>query len=425
MDQKYNINNQLNLSQLIDEYSVPQKCKAKASEMYKYVYQYVADRFQNSRRFKQSIVNNINTLTYIILSGDSLPITWNVYKPLENLPNVCEDDLKSALKELYLDVDSIFWDIQPIFQIISEERQNSIKPVKSASFHNLTSDTYTSKLASQPSTQINETTINKMTPFEDILLDPGFPYIPRIDIKRPWFVNTDSSGQQYVIYTSLPEVPKKQSDISVSTDPNKLTSSELLSLFPNRFMKLRHKAMYERYPEYPSLEYDDDLGVIFPIPGFSKKQIIDNIIKYPDIINIGPGRAGRDPLTKEIVVWRAFDECMEIDGQLVNVTAQLWSELPELKCLPPLSCFRQEYVVRKYLLERDNGVPHKKEMFGTLYPFITLFMPAKQYIQRGYKDVESIALCCVRSRVSYYRSRNPVLLRFGAAYNYEGSLIQK
>ena len=114
---------------------------------------------------------------------------------------------------------------------------------------------------------------------------------------------------------------------------------------------------------------------------------------------------------------------IEIDGQLVKVTQQLWDELPELSCLPPNRAFQQEYVVRKYLLERDNGIHHEKEMYGTLYPYITLFMPASDYVRRGYKNIEDIVMNCIKSRVSYYRSRSPVLNRLGLKYNYEGDLI--
>jgi hypothetical protein len=50
-------------------------------------------------------------------------------------------------------------------------------------------------------------------------------------------------------------------------------------------------------------------------------------------------------------------------------------------------------------------------MYGTLKPFLTLFMPPEMYIQYGFNDVVDISRQCVLSRVSYKQSRNPILKR--------------
>ena len=68
-------------------------------------------------------------------------------------------------------------------------------------------------------------------------------------------------------------------------------------------------------------------------------------------------------------------------------------------------------MVRRYLLEEEAGVVHKYPMYGTLLPYLTLFMPPEEYIRRGYKDTLNIAKQCVASRVSFKQSRNPVLKR--------------
>lgn len=87
-------------------------------------------------------------------------------------------------------------------------------------------------------------------------------------------------------------------------------------------------------------------------------------------------------------------------------------KIPEMKGLKKTWPVIREYVVRRYLLERDiKGIEHKYPMFGTLDPFVTLFMPSKIYREEGYKDSVDIARQCVKSRVSYLQSRNPVIRR--------------
>lgn len=426
----YTENNQLNLSNLIDGYELPQVCRAKSSEYFQYVYEFVSENYIDSKVYKRSLTHAINTLTYIIFTNDSLPFSWDKYHPLDNLPEIDEETLQITLGKYYLYAESICWDVNASSTVqpsVSTVHQVSISTVNNPlSQHTQQKlSVYNQQLQKQDTEQVS--VVNKLTPMEDILLDPGLPFIPIIDMNDPWFYTVDDNNEKFVIYKSLPLVPECQSDITVSTEVNSLLPSELLKLYPNHIMKLRHQSMYIKHSGYEHLEYDDELGVILPIPGFTRQQVLDNIIKYPDLINIGPGRIGRrnrgtNGLVKE-VVWEPFEHRMEVNGELIKVNGATWNSIPELQAIPPTAAFRQEYVVRKYLLERDNGVQHEKEMFGTLYPFITLFMPMEEYIKRGYKDVEQIAVMCARSRVSYHRSRNPMLLRLGLQYNYNGELI--
>ena len=72
----------------------------------------------------------------------------------------------------------------------------------------------------------------------------------------------------------------------------------------------------------------------------------------------------------------------------------------------------KEYVVRRYLLERDiSNVQHRYPLWGSLDPFLTLFMPPDEYIKYGYTDIIDLARKCVESRVSYRKSRNPIVRR--------------
>jgi hypothetical protein len=90
----------------------------------------------------------------------------------------------------------------------------------------------------------------------------------------------------------------------------------------------------------------------------------------------------------------------------------MWRRLPESLVIPYNKEFIKEYVVRRYLLERDiSGVEHRYKLYGTLEPFLTLFTTAQEYSKMGYSDSIMLAHSCVTARVSYKQTRNPVLRR--------------
>ena len=444
----YNRNNQLNISQIIDGYEIPQRYRATACKLYAYIYPYISEHRSDSIKQKKLWVKGINILTYLMFAEDDLPVDWDSRWPFDNLPDIDDDDLKSVLKQHYLTIDAIVWDIND--DPHASNNQNNAE-ITNESKHVVTSSTINrllskyreqqnthkqnaggSDLKVQKSEQVNMQTANKLTRLADVMLDPGYPYFPKVDLQNMWLLKKVQIGnivEEYGIPRSLPLIPERQSDITATTEVNTMIDSDFMKLFPNHIMKLRSSAMYQTYPEYTSLEYDEDLGVIFPIAGFTREQVIDNIIKYPDIINIGLGRLGKRARfkydDKPETVWEEFYKRLEVEGQLKLITASVWDETPELKILPPNVGFQQEYVVRKYLLEKDNNIPHEKEAFGETYPFITLFMPPEEYIKRGYKDVVEIARKCVKSRVFYFRSRNSMLTKLGLKFNYEGELISE
>lgn len=176
-----------------------------------------------------------------------------------------------------------------------------------------------------------------------------------------------------------------------------MTIMDMMKLYPNHFIRTRAATMYENHD---GLTLDDDIGIILPIVGFSPTQVKDNIIKYPHIYKLT--RYMNNKFT-------SFYSNIEIDGELHD-TLSIWDSLPDSKKMPRNSEFIKEYVVRRYLLERDIlGVEHKYPLFGTLEPFLTLFTTSDDYIRLGYTDVTDIAKQCVISRVSYKRSRNPIL----------------
>ena len=181
-----------------------------------------------------------------------------------------------------------------------------------------------------------------------------------------------------------------------------MTDAELMHLYPDQFVRTRSPILYEKVNGLP---YDDQLGVIFPISNFKKEEIIDNIIKYPHLYKL------KREVDGEII---SFYDDIEIDGELLSI-ANVWDTLPEAKYIPRQSDYIKEYVVRRYLLERDHGVQHKYPMYGSLDPYLTLFMPPSDYVDRGYKDVLQIVKDCVNSRVRFKTTRNPILKRLNLA----------
>ena len=130
------------------------------------------------------------------------------------------------------------------------------------------------------------------------------------------------------------------------------------------------------------------------------EQVRDNIIQYPHFYKLKRFIKG------EFV---SFYSNIEIDGELYD-TLEIWDSLPESKVIPRTSEFIKEYVVRRYLLERDIlGIEHKYPMHGTLEPFLTLFSIPEDYCRFGYPDSAELAAKCVKSRISYKQSRNPII----------------
>lgn len=112
---------------------------------------------------------------------------------------------------------------------------------------------------------------------EDLYLNG--PRIPRIDTSKVWKSGT-VDGTKLCVYYSLPRVPTVQSEISVTTNPDELTDSELLHLYPDCMFYTRPM---EVYSVACGMEIHPTYGGVPKIKGFTKKQVIDNIIKYPCI----------------------------------------------------------------------------------------------------------------------------------------------
>lgn len=403
----------MKFTQIPDSLRYPPSVKGRLSTLHSAVITYVSANFQERYKLKEYVLQVMNTLSVMMLTGDALPENWSELQPLKNLELIDDEICKEVLKDIYIYSKDITWDLKSVKHSEIVEFLNLPELTDLASTSSETApaqDTVSNAVITTAPNSTNVTTTidvppavyteSKMTdpptPKEDLYIRS--PAVPQFDVTKPWrWGYIDNT--KYVVYPSLPEIPRKQNEISATTDIRRFTDAELLALYPNRLIHTRAPSMYE---EVSGLEYHPDLGVIFPIEGFTSEQIVENIIQYPHIFRLTKCVDG------QIV---NFYTTLEIDGQL-HKTSEIWQDLPESKVIPRTSEFVKEYVVRRYLLERDvKRVEHIYPMFGSLEPFLTLFSTPDHYAQLGYDDAVALAKQCVQSRVSYKQTRNPVLRR--------------
>lgn len=375
-------------TQLPDKLVYPARIRAKLSTLHSDVITYVVSNFKNTAKYKRQVVDTLNTISVYIKNNDALPSDWSVSNPLTNLELLDSSFCEDTLGNLCIKVKDIIWDVQ------ESETDEQISTDTVVTAKTSSEDTVTSSKVVNVKPKRDIGVVVSPTPKENLYIKP--PTIPQFDASKPW-LQSQLNQNIYTIYESLPIIPVNQSQISVTTDVSKMTIMDMMKLYPNHFIRTRAATMYENHD---GLTLDDDIGIILPIVGFSPTQVKDNIIKYPHIYKLT--RYMNNKFT-------SFYSNIEIDGELHD-TLSIWGSLPDSKKMPRNSEFIKEYVVRRYLLERDIlGVEHKYPLFGTLEPFLTLFTTSDDYIRLGYTDVTDIAKQCVISRVSYKRSRNPIL----------------
>lgn len=366
----------IKFSQVIDHIPYLPRLKAELSGVHADVVNYAIAHFDGTQRYKWSVIRTLNSLTYYLFVDGRIPGDWNRKDPL-NIALVDDDECKNALGNMYLYAKDVQWDIDNIAQA---------------------TDVSTQVVVENPAALLQVAPAVPLPPTDksDLYLKP--PTFPQFDYTRVWRSGT-LNGDQYCIYESLPIIPTKQNEISVTTDPTRFTSADALALYPHQFIQTRSKCMYE---DVPGLDRHPLLGLILPIKGFTKTQLIDNLVRYPHFFK----------LLKEVDgIVESFYVTIEIDGEL-HKTIDIWDTLPEAKKIPKTSEFIKEYVIRRYLLERDvKHIDHRYKLYGTLDPFLTLFAPPEDYIRLGYKNTEDIARSCIAARVAFKRSRNPILRR--------------
>lgn len=347
----------------------PPLIRSKLSTYHSNIISWALEHYSGTFQERLNIVNALNAATYFLMSGNSFPADWNTEDPMINLPEIDSDECRSVIHNLYIDDRKLNWDI--------EKTTDVDRVVPSAQHSTQTSLTFQSKK-------------------EDLYIQA--PEIPLFNKSEPIIVDS-SSEDTFVIYPSLPKIPTKQNEISITTDVSIMTDKDLLRLFPDHFIPTRAECMYT---QYEGLDYHPVLGTIFPISTFTYDQIVENIIKYPHLYKLR-----KQYKDKNI----NFYKTIEIDGELFSIVS-VWNSLPECKHTPNIVEFLKEYVVRRYLLERDIlGVEHKYKIDGELLPYLTLFTSVEEYKSWGYTDSIELARKCVNSRVTYKRSRSPILRR--------------
>lgn len=378
----------IKFTQLTDKLEYPARIRAKLSTLHSDIITYVTQNFKNTARYKRLVVDTLNTVSMYMTNNDVLPTDWNSSDPFVNLELIDSAACEDLLGKLYIRPKDIHWDIKESASVITNDSAavkstvNTATPITAA----------TSKSTVVPKRKAD--VVIKPTPKEHLYIKP--PTVPQFDTSKPW-LQSQMNQTIYTIYRSLPLIPLNQSQISVTTDVSKMTILDLMKLYPNHFIRTRAATMYE---EHDGLTLDPDVGIILPIIGFSPAQVKDNIIKYPHIYKL-------TRLIDDTLV--SFYSKIEIDGVLHD-TLEIWDTLPDSMKMPRNSEFIKEYVVRRYLLERDiKHIQHTYPLFGTLEPFLTLFTTSDDYIRMGYTDVTELAKQCVISRVNYKRSRNPIM----------------
>lgn len=357
----------IDFTQLTEKLPYPPRFKAAISTYHADIISYAVSHFKDKADFKSNVIRAMNSISCIIVRGDTAPILQSD-NPLKEIHTIDDEICIDTLGNLYIDYRKVKWDI--------EETTESVelpKPVRA---------TFSDCANTEP------------TPKEDLYLKS--PIVPLFDIEKPW-LNVEKDGEIYTIYTSLPIIPETQREISVTTNINLMTKSDLMRLYPNQFIRTRASCMYE---PIANLDYDEDIGIIPQIDGFHFEQIRNNIIKYPHFYKL------KRKIDDKFV---SFYSHIEINGVLYN-TLDVWDTLPESKILPKTTEFIKEYVVRRYLLERDEkNIKHKYPLFGSLDPFLTLFTTPVGYKKLGIYDAEDTARQCVSARVQYLQTRNPIL----------------
>lgn len=399
----YSDKHKIKFTNISENYQVRKSFKGTLSSMHSSVITYVVKHYQGTAKYKSQVVKILNTITYAVYAAEPLPFDWSPQNPFVNVPDIDDETIKSVLGDIYLTVDAIDWDLKVVEEpddIQPQVNQTAAKPIPSAK----KSDTNIIAVAKPKFTPVEDT--KPVQDFSVKLTDPldiylQAPEVPQFDFNKPFMQGVDGADK-LVVYTTLPEIPTRQRDISATTDVNRMTESDLLKLFPNHLIQTRAQAMYEHI----GLPYDEQFGNIIPIEGYTKEQILKCIIEYPHLYKLARHQKGLQSNTD----YPSFYGWMEINGELIP-TMDIWDSLEISKKIPRQAEYVKEYVVRKYLLDRDIGnVYFKYPLYGELLPFLSLVMPAEEYIKRGYDPVE-IARQCVISRVAFKQSRNPVIRR--------------
>lgn len=384
-------------SQITEQLPYPSQCRGLLQSMHSTVVSEVLSNTSVTRSYCKRAVHIINMISYYCICQPG-ELVWDSNKPLAiGNDDIEEDSLELQLRDMYLSFRFIKWE-QDGIKLVAESVTSSTTSDVSNDSVNMNADKPVSIKPKQTLTIKPNSSVFTIKPTtkEDLSIQP--PGIPQVDFTKVR-CSVMFGDRTYAIYESFPVIPSNQNQISITTDISKMSANDFHNLYPNCRILTRHQPLYDKSLAN-GLEFHPVLGAIIPVEGFTTDQIIDNMVRYPHLYKLSK-------LDGDEII--GFYSTIEINGEL-HKTLKVWETLPESKVIPPIKDYMQEYVVRRYLLERDiKGVKHKYPMFGTLEPFLTLFTTPDEYIDLGYTDIDGMARQCVLSRVSYKRSRNPIL----------------
>lgn len=393
-------------------------------------------RSLNTRKSRIAICDLLNRVVYQYISDPS-------YKYVEGeVPDVGDIDIEQELGDLFITINKVDFDSCPIEDAILEDANESLSNQSEAV--SSSKENIQGASRSEPDEHIdldNVSVVDLMLESqqkhrdEQFHIPPGYELfyadttsdgyqvsqdrsdislltstMPAIDCTQVYLKSLDLAGRPINVYPTLPTIPTNQCEVSATTNLDTMIDMDFLKMFPDEVIRARHPMMYGTFTDVVNIhgdpmeiEVDEVLGYIPVINGYTREQIIDNIIKYPQF-TYWYRQEGRDrtPFTKYV----------EIDGELVPRMKWLReSKDPDLNNVPGNEYFIKDYMYRKYILDEEYGaIRHKYPPFGTYGPFMSLFMPKGLYKKYGYKDLASIGRQCVQNRIDFFRSRNPLFL---------------
>ena len=137
--------------------------RGRLSTMHSAVVSYVTDHYNGTHRQKQNIINVMNTLSYMVVSNDTIPDTWKPETPLIGITIIDDDQCQRMLGDMYIAARSVVWDLE----IVSDDTPTVIEP----------------KIIEQPN-KAPVLEVTATTPKEDLYLQS--PAIPRFDYQHPY-----------------------------------------------------------------------------------------------------------------------------------------------------------------------------------------------------------------------------------------------
>ena len=114
MSRIYSATNKIKFTSISETYKVKRSFKGALSEVHSSVILYVIQHFDGTLAYKQQVVKVLNILTYAAYAAEPLPNSWRRSEPFVNVPDIEDDLIEEVLGDVYLTVDAIDWDIQPV-----------------------------------------------------------------------------------------------------------------------------------------------------------------------------------------------------------------------------------------------------------------------------------------------------------------------